>query len=182
MAGVDWKALAEEQLAKYFSREAEKSDADLLLKFADMYSGREVETLSEGFKCANCFKQATHRCSRCKVVWYCCRECQAEHYKKEHKGACKILADRSQAKNSKHPQSSAGKNEILLKPAAPKQEAAEPQPKKKPLIEEVRQTNSQGEEFGGSIETNELGEAAGEPKQTRDALEEAHKNDLEELD
>ncbi len=28
------------------------------------------------------------RCSRCRAAWYCCRECQAEHWRAGHKDAC----------------------------------------------------------------------------------------------
>ena len=51
--------------------------------------------------CANCAKPAAgpddptfKRCGRCKLVWYCCKTCQREHWgKKEggHKLACKRL-------------------------------------------------------------------------------------------
>jgi hypothetical protein len=41
-------------------------------------------------KCYNddCDKPGTAHCSRCKSVWYCGRECQAEHYKGRHKKDC----------------------------------------------------------------------------------------------
>lgn len=176
MAGVDWKVLAEQQLDQYFSRDAEQADADLLIKFADMYSGREVETLSEGFKCANCFKQATQRCSRCKTVWYCSRECQAAHYKKEHKLTCKVLAERMLAKTQKTPPSPAGQPEVLLKPAAKQPQREEPQPVKKPLIEEVDSSEFGGKSGSGNTK-NEL--EAGESGQ---GVEEPRRNGLEELD
>lgn len=184
MAGVDWKELAKEQLSKYFSQEAEKTDIDLLVKFADMYSGRDVETLSEGFKCANCFKQATQRCSRCKMVWYCCRECQADHYKKEHKLTCKILAEKMQGKSSKYPPTSPGQSEVLLKPAEQQSRTAptqpQSQPTKKPLIEEV--SSEPREESGESNNGNKLGGTAGDSEKTQGASEESQRNTLEELD
>ena len=37
--------------------------------------GYHIENLIEGFICANCNKEATKRCSKCKKVWYCSKEC-----------------------------------------------------------------------------------------------------------
>lgn len=90
--GRDWQAIAEYQLSTYFTKESEAAEFDDLVKFAEMYSGTNIDALSEGFKCAHCLKTATQRCSRCKSVWYCSRECQVDHYKKEHKHVCKTLA------------------------------------------------------------------------------------------
>lgn len=46
--------------------------------------------------CANCFVLETDlprgttlsQCSQCRVAKYCGRDCQAEHWKKEHKKQC----------------------------------------------------------------------------------------------
>jgi hypothetical protein len=94
MEGKDWLEIAKYQSDEFFSPEAEAREFDVLAKFADIYGGESVEALSEGFKCANCFQPATQRCSRCKTVWYCSRECQVEHFKKEHKNTCKLLAEK----------------------------------------------------------------------------------------
>lgn len=111
--GRNWEEIAEFQLENYFNRESEAADFELLAKFADIYSGKDVEALSEGFKCSNCFIPATQRCSRCKTVWYCSRECQIDHYKKEHKLTCKILSERLKEKNGQNPSGNT-KNEILI--------------------------------------------------------------------
>ena len=41
-------------------------------------------------RCANCTKllPKMSRCSRCKIVKYCSRECQSSHWKKVHKQSC----------------------------------------------------------------------------------------------
>ena len=57
-------------------------------------------------QCANCrvFKwnhppiQALRKCSRCRKMWYCSRECQEEHWVKVHKKHCKFF---SGSKNQK---------------------------------------------------------------------------------
>lgn len=41
--------------------------------------------------CANCTQKQSKeskQCSRCKIVQYCSRECQAQHWKSCHKGSC----------------------------------------------------------------------------------------------
>ena len=43
-------------------------------------------------KCANCGKDASNRCSRCKSEWYCGKDCQKISWKK-HKEFCQKLAD-----------------------------------------------------------------------------------------
>jgi zinc finger MYND domain-containing protein 10 len=54
---------------------------------ADLYSNNSVEGLLDGFKCAKCTKEAFKRCSKCKGVWYCSRDCQVGHWP-EHKAKC----------------------------------------------------------------------------------------------
>jgi len=43
-------------------------------------------------KCNRCQKEASLRCSRCKVVRYCTSECQVADWKAGHKSACRELA------------------------------------------------------------------------------------------
>ena len=45
--------------------------------------------------CANCQKRATvdvefKRCSRCKSIWYCSKECQVKHWSACHKSDCML--------------------------------------------------------------------------------------------
>lgn len=46
--------------------------------------------------CAKCFVvlgTTKLRCSRCKIVYYCSRECQTQHYRRLHKAGCQSLSD-----------------------------------------------------------------------------------------
>lgn len=38
--------------------------------------------------CARCGKTANKACGGCKLVWYCSRECQSDHWQQSHKAAC----------------------------------------------------------------------------------------------
>jgi len=55
-----------------------------------LYNYNIIDGLIEGFKCGNCQKEASKRCSKCKQEFYCTRECQVQHWK-EHKKVCKPL-------------------------------------------------------------------------------------------
>ena len=58
--------------------------------------------------CANCFlydwPQAAQnkRCSECKIILYCTKKCQNEHWHKVHKFHCKILSGKEELHESKH--------------------------------------------------------------------------------
>lgn len=39
-------------------------------------------------RCAQCTKEATKKCSKCKIVRYCTRECQSKHWNEGHKKRC----------------------------------------------------------------------------------------------
>jgi len=39
--------------------------------------------------CETCGKPAKKWCAKCKVVWYCSRDCQSSHWKSSHKSICK---------------------------------------------------------------------------------------------
>lgn len=54
---------------------------------ANLYGNSIFEGLADGFLCENCKQDATKRCSKCKQVWYCTRECQLAHWK-VHKPKC----------------------------------------------------------------------------------------------
>lgn len=60
-------------------------------RLAELYSNSTIEGLTDGFKCAKCSKEAFKRCSKCKNVWYCSRECQVADWK-EHKPKCAVEA------------------------------------------------------------------------------------------
>ena len=48
--------------------------------------------------CAHCGKATTGhaRCSRCKVAWYCGRECQRSHWRAGHREACELVSRRGE--------------------------------------------------------------------------------------
>jgi len=39
-------------------------------------------------RCAQCTKPATNKCSKCKIVHFCSRECQTQHWNGGHKKRC----------------------------------------------------------------------------------------------
>lgn len=57
---------------------------------AELYGNGLFEGLLEGFNCNNCHQNATKRCSKCKQVWYCSRDCQLSDWK-VHKPTCQNL-------------------------------------------------------------------------------------------
>lgn len=83
---TDWKELAEEQLEK-LKNSKDQTEKEHMQRLADLYSNNNVEGLVEGFKCGRCTKEAFKRCSKCKSIWYCSRECQVAHWP-EHKATC----------------------------------------------------------------------------------------------
>jgi hypothetical protein len=60
--------------------------------------GKASANLTEGEMCANCYvlentlDERLLKCGQCRLIKYCSRECQREHWKKAHKKQCKKLA------------------------------------------------------------------------------------------
>jgi hypothetical protein len=56
---------------------------------------KNTTNLSEGEMCANCYvlektlDERLLKCGQCRLIKYCSRECQREHWKKAHKKQCK---------------------------------------------------------------------------------------------
>ena len=65
----------------------DQTEKEHMQRLAELYSNNNVEGLIEGFKCGKCQKEAFKRCSKCKSIWYCSRECQVSHWP-EHKEGC----------------------------------------------------------------------------------------------
>jgi zinc finger MYND domain-containing protein 10 len=86
----NWQELREESLTR-LSQSMDESDRQQIQRLADLYTNNTVEGLLEGFKCKKCEKQAFKRCSKCKSVWYCSRECQVADWP-VHKEACNKTA------------------------------------------------------------------------------------------
>jgi hypothetical protein len=86
----DWKEIAEYQKVNFFTltQEDAKEDMDRLMK---LYSSDVFEDFMDDPKCANCGKNATQRCSKCKNQWYCSRDCQLRQWK-GHKALCVIIS------------------------------------------------------------------------------------------
>lgn len=82
---------------------------------ADLYTNNTVEGLLEGFKCNKCQKQAYKRCSKCKSVWYCSRECQVGDWP-QHKEKCKRITKEFEEAQEKQKQNV----EALVQQAEPK--------------------------------------------------------------
>ena len=99
--GKNWKEIADYQREFFFNETAEKADFDEIVKLVGIYENQAVDALADGFKCENCKQEASNRCSRCKSVWYCSRECQIAHFKAGHKKICKQLAEEYNKKHQK---------------------------------------------------------------------------------
>lgn len=72
-------------------KEAEKSNAANGKEKTKDKEGNEIKAMIS--KCAVCAKETSQRCSRCKCVYYCSVDHQKEHWTKEHKKYCKMLAE-----------------------------------------------------------------------------------------
>ena len=74
--------------------------------FHDNYQIKSMSTLFDTNvkNCAGCNKSgATSRCSQCKKVYYCNRDCQVKHWKNGHKKQCqKLTINRETSKNFKN--------------------------------------------------------------------------------
>jgi threonine dehydratase len=84
----NWQEIAEEHAGRLKQSMDEKQQ---IQRLADLYTNNTVEGLIDGFKCKKCQKQAFKRCSKCKSVWYCCKECQVGDWS-DHKTACNKIA------------------------------------------------------------------------------------------
>ena len=125
MANRDYKAIAMYQLKNFFSTEVNdpKEELDSLMK---LYGSNVYEQFMEDPKCGCCGEPATQRCSKCKSVWYCSRECQLKDWK-AHKEMCKMLTEVRKDED---------KREDEIKEMN-KEKATAAQKQKKPLIEEL---------------------------------------------
>jgi len=94
MKDKKWKEIAAYQKINYF-QDDEKTRKEDFERMQRLYNTNILDGLMEGFKCANCQKEALRRCSKCKQEFYCSRECQVEHWK-SHKKACQVPASNIQ--------------------------------------------------------------------------------------
>ena len=93
LKGKDWKKIAVLQAASYWKAgsDQEKADMDRLVK---LYASDVFEDFMEDPICEECGEMATQRCSRCKLAWYCTRDCQLRQWKK-HKKLCNMFVEKS---------------------------------------------------------------------------------------
>jgi len=89
---------------------------DRLMK---LYTDEVFEEFMDDPKCGVCGELATQRCSKCKQVWYCSRDCQLREWK-DHKPICAIFTS--------------NKKEDEVKAENKKQHEKEKASKKKPMI------------------------------------------------
>lgn len=71
----NWAEISKHQLRSYF-RLKEEEERDFMKQLAELYDDEMVDGIVDGFRCAKCGGEALKRCSRCKSLWYCSRECQ----------------------------------------------------------------------------------------------------------
>ena len=70
-------------------------------RLVELYANEVFEDFLEDPKCEECGALATQRCSKCKMAWYCSRDCQLRQWKK-HKPICSVFAEqKSQAEEAK---------------------------------------------------------------------------------
>ena len=76
---------------EYFLKYNEKQHKNELKILGNVYNFDNLEQLlPDDPKCANCGKMATKRCSKCKLEWYCSRNCQLMSWK-THKKLCDLM-------------------------------------------------------------------------------------------
>jgi predicted Zn-ribbon and HTH transcriptional regulator len=98
---------------KFFSKltsDQLKKEMDLI---SEVYSMGNMEYFMEDPKCANCNRDATSRCSKCKSEWYCGRDCQVKRWK-SHKEMCSKLAELNNEINEQ-PSSSNTQDKLIEK-------------------------------------------------------------------
>jgi hypothetical protein len=90
----DFAAIAQKQANEIFSQEFSAAEFEELGRLGELYTNDifDYESKDEDKHiCANCGIDASKRCSRCKTVWYCSKECQVKHFKESHKKNCKDI-------------------------------------------------------------------------------------------
>ncbi|KAL6255736.1 hypothetical protein P5V15_012980 [Pogonomyrmex californicus] len=88
-----WKKLARHQSKYLFTTDTDyiKDAAQILSDVYDLDKLDRIETK----KCSLCQELSKKRCSRCKEVWYCSRECQVKDWE-NHKKTCNMITEAKQ--------------------------------------------------------------------------------------
>lgn len=92
-----WGRLAAKMMVTIFTDDEKSRNKDIA-RLASTYNLENFDEVLEDPKCALCGSPATNRCSKCKMEWYCGRECQVAAWKKYHKEICKTLCAASASK------------------------------------------------------------------------------------
>lgn len=81
-----WEKLADKHISLLL-----EPDTARVQKLAKGWVNTFGDQFMEPSTCSACGKEATKRCSKCRMEWYCSRECQVKDWKK-HKPLCLELA------------------------------------------------------------------------------------------
>ena len=136
------KEIGNKIVEKYF-RISEEQLRKELEPVNDIYSMDNMEYFMDDPKCANCGKDATNRCSRCKSEWYCSKECQIKRWK-THKELCKTLSElfkedkKEKDKINELIKESDKKNELIKEIKESKKEETEKEKKENSPVKEVQ--------------------------------------------
>lgn len=91
-------------------------------RLVELYASEVFEDFMDDPKCEECGALATQRCSKCKMAWYCSRDCQLRQWKK-HKQICSMFQDAAKDKSNDENKGAAANKA--------------PKGKKRPLIQEL---------------------------------------------
>ena len=91
LANRNWNEIAAKQALTFFSANSQQEKADMN-RLVQLYANDVFEDFMEDPKCEECGALATQRCSRCKMAWYCSRDCQLRQWQK-HKQICAMFVE-----------------------------------------------------------------------------------------
>ncbi|XP_047119753.1 zinc finger MYND domain-containing protein 10 [Schistocerca piceifrons] len=89
---TQWKRIAQRQVKVLFH--CKQGDmAEIAKRLSSAYDPETLEKLAgTAPTCAECGERAAKKCSRCKALWYCGRECQVKNWP-THKTTCNKLSE-----------------------------------------------------------------------------------------